>query len=84
MVATTHGHGGGKGAPSTLFSATGNPSSPAPWIAPSPPPKDAPTRPSIVIDAAILVAMHDFEARSPDELTLRKGEQIEIIERDGR
>lgn len=82
MVATTHGHDGGKGAPSTLFSATGKPSSPVPWIAPSPPPKDAPTRPSIVIDAAILVVMYDFEARSPDELTLRKGEQIEIIERD--
>jgi hypothetical protein len=28
--------------------------------------------------------VHDFEARSPDELTLHKGERVELLERDGR
>lgn len=27
--------------------------------------------------------VHDFEARSPDELTLKKGEEVEVLERDG-
>ncbi|KAL9610765.1 MAG: hypothetical protein Q9167_004548 [Letrouitia subvulpina] len=30
----------------------------------------------------ILTVIHDFEARSPDELSLVKGEKIELIERD--
>ena len=29
-----------------------------------------------------MVGLDDFEARSPDELSLRKGERIELIERD--
>ena len=29
-----------------------------------------------------IVNLDDFEARSPDELSLRKGERIELIERD--
>ncbi|KIX07662.1 uncharacterized protein Z518_02315 [Rhinocladiella mackenziei CBS 650.93] len=29
-----------------------------------------------------LVVIHDFDARSPDELTLRKGDQIELVELD--
>lgn len=31
---------------------------------------------------AILLVVHDFLARSPDELTLAKGDRIELIERD--
>jgi hypothetical protein len=27
-------------------------------------------------------ALDDFEARSPDELSLRKGERVELVERD--
>lgn len=30
----------------------------------------------------MLLVVHDFEARSPDELSLRKGDRIELIERD--
>ncbi|MCJ1268156.1 polar growth protein [Lobaria immixta] len=30
----------------------------------------------------MLLVVHDFEARSPDELSLQKGERIELIERD--
>lgn len=30
----------------------------------------------------ILVVVHDFDARSPDELTLRKGERVELVELD--
>ncbi|KAI9682188.1 MAG: polar growth protein [Caeruleum heppii] len=30
----------------------------------------------------ILLVVHDFEARSPDELSLAKGDRIELIERD--
>ncbi|KAI5850654.1 hypothetical protein BZA05DRAFT_419171 [Tricharina praecox] len=83
MVETVYG--GGKGATSTLFAEAERSlrsPSPSPWSATSPPPNEGPARPSIVMDATILVAMHDFEARSPDELTLHKGEQIEVIERD--
>ena len=41
--------------------------------------------PSLVIPspAVILTVLHDFEARSPDEITLRKGEQVELLEDDG-
>ena len=36
------------------------------------------------MDCCILIPQHidDFEARSPDELSLQKGERIELIERD--
>jgi hypothetical protein len=44
---------------------------------------NGPVRPSIVIPT-VLMAVHGFEARSPDELTFRKGERIEVLERDGR
>ncbi|KAF8539416.1 hypothetical protein BDD12DRAFT_882373 [Trichophaea hybrida] len=46
---------------------------------------NGPVRPSLVIpsNATILMAVHDFEARSPDELTLHKGDHIELLERDG-
>ncbi len=30
----------------------------------------------------ILLVIHDFEARSPDELSLTKGDRIELIETD--
>ncbi|KAF2638375.1 hypothetical protein P280DRAFT_471485 [Massarina eburnea CBS 473.64] len=30
----------------------------------------------------ILVVVHEFQARSPDELTLARGERIELIESD--
>lgn len=30
----------------------------------------------------ILVVVHDFDARSPDELTLRKAERVELVELD--
>lgn len=30
----------------------------------------------------ILLVVHDFVARSPDELSLAKGDRIELIERD--
>lgn len=43
-----------------------------------------PIRPSIIIPAntTVLMAVHDYDARSPDELTLRKGEHLELLERD--
>jgi hypothetical protein len=44
---------------------------------------NGPVRPSLVIPT-VLMAVHGFEARSPDELTFRKGEHIEVLERDGR
>lgn len=31
---------------------------------------------------SILVVVHNFEARSPDELSLSKGDRIQLIERD--
>lgn len=34
--------------------------------------------------AVLLRVLHNFEARSPDELTLRKGEHVELLEKDGR
>lgn len=40
-----------------------------------PPPSD---------DATLLRVLHNFGARSPDELTLRKGEHVELLEKDGR
>jgi hypothetical protein len=49
----------------------------------SPSMNDGPVRPSLVI-TTVLMAIHDFEARSPDELAFRKGEKIEVLERDGR
>lgn len=30
---------------------------------------------------SILLVVHDFQARSPDELSLAKGDRIELIER---
>jgi SH3 domain len=44
------------------------------------------SRPPLVIPtgATLLLVLHNFEARSPDELTLRKGEHIELLEKDGR
>ena len=87
MAETAYVHAGGKGATSALLPEAEkhlHSPSPSPWIVPSSPPKEGPARPSIVIDPTILVAMHDFGARSPDELTLHKGEQIEVLERDGR
>ncbi|KAL8675178.1 MAG: hypothetical protein Q9168_000431 [Polycauliona sp. 1 TL-2023] len=38
--------------------------------------------PKTALPGEILLVIHDFEARSPDELTLIKGERIELIERD--
>ncbi|KAL8803295.1 MAG: hypothetical protein Q9182_003253 [Xanthomendoza sp. 2 TL-2023] len=38
--------------------------------------------PKKALPGEILLVIHDFEARSPDELTLTKGERIELIERD--
>ncbi|CAL8582895.1 hypothetical protein XPA_008536 [Xanthoria parietina] len=38
--------------------------------------------PKKALPGEILLVIHDFEARSPDELTLIKGERIELIERD--
>lgn len=32
----------------------------------------------------VLEAIHDFEARSDDELTLLRGELVEVIENDGK
>lgn len=29
------------------------------------------------------IQLHDFSARSPDELSLRKGEQVVVLEQDG-
>ncbi|TKA66072.1 hypothetical protein B0A49_13637, partial [Cryomyces minteri] len=31
---------------------------------------------------SLLLVVHDFAARSPDELSLAKGDRIELIERD--
>lgn len=44
------------------------------------------SRPHVVIPngATLLLVMHSFEARSPDELSLRKGEHVELLEKDGR
>ena len=44
-----------------------------------------PVRPTLVIpsSATLLLVLHDFESRSPDELTLRKGEHVELLEKDG-
>jgi len=44
------------------------------------------TRPLLTIPtgATLLRVIHDFSARSPDELTLRKGEHVELLEKDGR
>jgi len=43
-------------------------------------------RPPLTIPtgATLLRVIHDFSARSPDELTLRKGEHVELLEKDGR
>ncbi|KAL8963196.1 MAG: hypothetical protein Q9193_000508 [Seirophora villosa] len=38
--------------------------------------------PKKALPGEILLVIHDFEARSPDELSLSKGERIELIERD--
>lgn len=38
--------------------------------------------PKRALPGEILQVIHDFEARSPDELSLSKGERIELIERD--
>ncbi|KAI4205850.1 MAG: hypothetical protein LQ350_000035 [Teloschistes chrysophthalmus] len=38
--------------------------------------------PKKALPGEILLVIHDFEARSPDELSLSKGEKIELIERD--
>ncbi|KAL9029045.1 MAG: hypothetical protein Q9196_002667 [Gyalolechia fulgens] len=38
--------------------------------------------PKKALPGEILQVIHDFEARSPDELSLCKGERIELIERD--
>ncbi|KAL8838385.1 MAG: hypothetical protein Q9170_002145 [Blastenia crenularia] len=38
--------------------------------------------PKKALPGDILLVIHDFEARSPDELSLSKGERIELIERD--
>ncbi|KAI9706001.1 MAG: polar growth protein [Candelina mexicana] len=38
--------------------------------------------PKKALPGQILLVVHDFEARSPDELTLAKGDRIELIERD--
>ncbi|KAI9868094.1 MAG: polar growth protein [Trichoglossum hirsutum] len=35
-----------------------------------------------VVPGSILVVVHDFEARSPDELSLSKNDRIELLERD--
>jgi hypothetical protein len=34
--------------------------------------------------SVLLQVLHNFEARTPDELTLRKGEHIELLQKDGR
>ncbi|KAL9605445.1 MAG: hypothetical protein Q9179_001357 [Wetmoreana sp. 5 TL-2023] len=38
--------------------------------------------PKKALPGEVLLVIHDFEARSPDELSLTKGERIELIERD--
>ncbi|KAI9719282.1 MAG: hypothetical protein M1812_003612 [Candelaria pacifica] len=38
--------------------------------------------PKKALPGQILLVVHDFEARSPDELSLAKGDRIELIERD--
>ncbi|KAI4289791.1 MAG: hypothetical protein L6R35_000939 [Caloplaca aegaea] len=38
--------------------------------------------PKKALPGEVLLVIHDFEARSPDELSLSKGERIELIERD--
>lgn len=30
----------------------------------------------------LLIAIHDFAARSPDEITLHKGDKVELVEKD--
>ncbi|KAI9779081.1 MAG: polar growth protein [Geoglossum umbratile] len=41
------------------------------------------TRPGqTAVPGSILVVVHDFKARSPDELSLSKNDQIELLERD--
>lgn len=44
-----------------------------------PPPKNTPPLPS----ARIVVALYDFNASNPDELSFRAGDRIEIIEQNG-
>ena len=34
---------------------------------------------SLVPTPRYLLVLHDFEARSPDELTLKKGERVELL-----
>lgn len=41
-----------------------------------------PSDPREVPPGSILLVVHDFLARSPDELSLAKGDRIELIERD--
>lgn len=41
-----------------------------------------PSDPREVPPGSILLVVHDFIARSPDELSLAKGDRIELIERD--
>ncbi|KAJ8608130.1 hypothetical protein MRB53_039809 [Persea americana] len=36
----------------------------------------------MAVPGSVLLVIHDFIARSPDELTLRKGDRIELIEKD--
>jgi hypothetical protein len=38
---------------------------------------------SSALPGSILLVVHDFIARSPDELSLAKGDRIELIERCG-
>ncbi|KAH6604857.1 hypothetical protein Trco_006564 [Trichoderma cornu-damae] len=40
---------------------------------------DGPTRPDV---GDILMVIHDFQARSSDELSLKKGDRVELLERD--
>ncbi|KAF4974366.1 hypothetical protein FZEAL_8721 [Fusarium zealandicum] len=42
-------------------------------------PNEGPTRPEI---GETLIVIHDFQARSSDELSLAKGDRVELIERD--
>lgn len=41
-----------------------------------------PSDPNLVPPGSILLVVHDFAARSNDELSLSKGDRIELIERD--
>lgn len=50
--------------------------------------QNRPSGPPLIIPspsntAILLQVLHNFEARSPDELTLHKGEHVELLEKDG-